>query len=120
MRFLADENVPVGVIEELIAISHDVEWVARLTPGVRDAEVFRQAATDARILLSFDKDYGDLAHRAESTIMPAGIVLIRSPVPRTREDCRALALVIAARDDWAGNFSVIEPGRIRRRQLQSG
>jgi hypothetical protein len=44
MRFLADENVPVGVIEELIAISHDVEWVARLTPGVLDAEVFRQAA----------------------------------------------------------------------------
>jgi hypothetical protein len=27
MRFLADENVPVGVIEELTAISHDVEWV---------------------------------------------------------------------------------------------
>lgn len=73
---------------------------------------------DRRILLTFDKDYGDLAHRKETTALPAGIVLIRSPVPRTRANCRELALVIAAREDWAGSFTVIEPGRIRRRQLR--
>src|SRR5438105_2996802 len=28
MRLLADENVPIGVVEELIAASHEVEWVA--------------------------------------------------------------------------------------------
>jgi hypothetical protein len=34
MRFLADENVPIGVVEELTAGSHEVEYVARLSPGV--------------------------------------------------------------------------------------
>jgi predicted nuclease of predicted toxin-antitoxin system len=118
MRFLADENVPFGVVEELIAIGHDIEWVGNLTPGAPDGEVLRHAATDGRILLTFDKDYGDLAHRSETSVLPTGIVLIRSPVPRTKQGCRNLALVIAARDDWAGYFTVVEPGRIRRRELR--
>src|ERR1700720_1842954 len=63
MRFLADENVPFGVVEELIAVGHDAEWVGKLAPGVPDGEVLRHAAMDGRILLTFDKDYGDLAHR---------------------------------------------------------
>jgi Domain of unknown function (DUF5615) len=32
MRFLADENVPFGVVEELIAVGHDAEWVGKLAP----------------------------------------------------------------------------------------
>jgi predicted nuclease of predicted toxin-antitoxin system len=119
MRLLADENVPVGVVEELIAASHDVQWVVRITPGLLDSDVLRRAAMDSRILLTFDKDYGDLAHRSATPMMPAGIILVRSPVPRTREACRDLARLITGRDDWAGHFSVIEPGRIRRRELRS-
>src|ERR1043166_6811321 len=88
MSFLADENVPIGVVEELVVIGHDVEWVGKITPGALDDEVLRQAAKDRRIPLTFDKDYGDLAHRKETTALPAGIVLIRSPVPRTRANCR--------------------------------
>ena len=120
MRFLADENVPFGVVEELIAASHEVEWVARLTPGVLDREVLRRAAVDHRILLTFDKDYGNLAYKSGDWMMAAGIVLIRSPTPRTREVCSKLARLIAAREDWTGYFSVIEPGRIRRRRLRTG
>jgi hypothetical protein len=30
MRFLADENVPIGVVEELTAASHEPEWVVRV------------------------------------------------------------------------------------------
>jgi predicted nuclease of predicted toxin-antitoxin system len=118
MRFLADENVPFGVVEELITVGHDAEWVGKLAPGAPDGEVLKHAAMDGRILLTFDKDYGDLAHRRETAVLPTGIVLIRSPVPRTREDCRKLARAIAARDDWAGYFTVVEPGRIRRRELR--
>jgi predicted nuclease of predicted toxin-antitoxin system len=120
MRFLADENVPTGVIEELMKASHDVESVAKLTLGVLDPEVLRQAAAGNRILLTFDKDHGELAYRSDISILPAGVVLVRLAMPKTREACRDLALVLTAREDWAGHFSVIEPGRIRRRQLRSG
>jgi predicted nuclease of predicted toxin-antitoxin system len=118
MRFLADENVPIGVVEELISLSHDVEWMVRLTPGASDGEVLRHAAVHGRILLTFDKDYGDLAHKSEAPNMTAGVVLIRTGMPKTRDACRNIALLVVSRDDWAGHFSVIEPGRIRRRQLR--
>jgi hypothetical protein len=39
MRFLADENVPFGVVEESIAAGHDAEWVGKLAPGA-PAKVF--------------------------------------------------------------------------------
>jgi predicted nuclease of predicted toxin-antitoxin system len=103
MRFLADENVPYEVVEELIAAGHDAEWVGKLSPGAPDGEVLKLAAVDARILMTFDKDYGELAHRSKGMALPTGILLIRSPVPRTRDDCRNFALMIAARDDWAGS-----------------
>ena len=34
-----------------------------------------------------------------------------------QEAGRRLAALITAREDWAGNFSVIEPGRVRMRPL---
>src|ERR1700730_6216415 len=58
-----------SVVDELIAASHDVEWVGRLTPGILDMEVLRQAAINSRILLTFDKDYGDLTSRSENTTL---------------------------------------------------
>jgi predicted nuclease of predicted toxin-antitoxin system len=88
MRFLADENVPNGIVEELIAGFHDVQWAAKLTPGALDIEILRRAAVDDRILLTFDTDYGDLAHSVETTVKPAGIILIRSPC-RGRETLAA-------------------------------
>jgi predicted nuclease of predicted toxin-antitoxin system len=98
-------------------LGHDTEWVGKLMPGAPDGYVLKRAAMAGRILLTFDKDYGELAHRSGVTLLPAGIVLIRTPAPRTREDCRNLALAIGARDDWAGYFTVVEAGRIRRRRL---
>ncbi|MCZ7660804.1 MAG: DUF5615 family PIN-like protein [Xanthobacteraceae bacterium] len=49
MRILADENVPAGVVEELIAASHDVQWAVQLSPDPQ------RAAMDNRILPTFDK-----------------------------------------------------------------
>ena len=69
-----------------------------------------------RIILTFDKDFGELAWRAG---LPAssGIVLIRLPMPREAEAAAILATRIHERTDWAGHFSVIEPGRVRMRPL---
>jgi hypothetical protein len=58
-----------SVVDELIAASHDVEWVGRLTPGILDMEVLRQVAIKSRILLTLNKDYGDLAYRSETTTL---------------------------------------------------
>jgi hypothetical protein len=116
MRFLANENFPGAAIEALRAAGNDVVWIRVDAPGCSDPEVLAKGAREARILLTFDKDFGELA---KSTPLPVecGVILMRIPMPRPDGVGQKLASLIMARDDWAGNFSVIEPGRVRMRPL---
>jgi len=104
MRFLADENFPGAAVAALEAAGHDVVWMRRDAPGASDGRVLDRTVREGRILLTFDKDFGDL--------------LFRLPMPGAGEVARRLVDVITARDDWIGHFSVVEPGRIRMRRLR--
>lgn len=116
MRFLANENFPGAAVAALQAHGHDVVWVRIAGPGVTDTVVLEWAAREGRILLTFDKDFGDLARR--SALPPETVVvLVRISMPKPGDVGQRLADLIAARDDWAGYFSVIEPGRVRMRPL---
>jgi predicted nuclease of predicted toxin-antitoxin system len=116
MRFLANENFPGAAVSMLKSAGHDVVWLRIAAPGTRDPEVLAWAARDARVLLTFDKDFGELA-RASALPATCGIVLFRIPMPSPSDVGARLADLIAARDDWAGHFSVVEPGRVRMRAL---
>jgi predicted nuclease of predicted toxin-antitoxin system len=114
MRFLANENFPGAAVAALAALGHDVVWVRIVAPGTLDRDVLAWAAREERILLTFDKDFGELA-RGSTLPSTCGIVLLRTPMPRPGEVGQELADIITSRDDWAGCFSVVEPGRIRMR-----
>ena len=117
MRFLADENFPGAAVNALITAGHDVVWVREVAPGLADAHVLLRAAGDERILLTFDKDFGELAR--ESGLPPTcGVVLFRMPMPMPGKTAEHLAGIITARGDWASNFSVVEPGRVRMRPMK--
>jgi len=118
MRLLANENIPGSAVAELRASGHDVVWVRTAAPGCSDEDVLAWAAREARIVLTFDKDFGELAWR---TGLPpsSGIVLFRLPVPAAADAGRMLAARIGERQDWAGHFAVVEPGRVRMRPLAS-
>jgi len=116
MRFLANENIPGTAVAALIAAGHDVAWVRNMAPGMSDPDVLAWAKRDERTLLTFDKDFGELA-RASALPATCGVVLFRMPMPGPGDIGRRLSKLIVSRDDWAGHFSVIEPGRIRMRPL---
>jgi predicted nuclease of predicted toxin-antitoxin system len=116
MRFLANETFPAATVAALKRASHDVAWVRMTTPGDSDREVLAWAAAEGRVLLTFDKGFGQVA--ASSALPEAcGVVLIRMPILEPGAFGERVADLIMARSDWAGHFSVIEPGRIRRRRL---
>jgi predicted nuclease of predicted toxin-antitoxin system len=75
LRFLADENVPAAVVEALRARGDDVEWIRTNAPGSSDPLVLAAAQAEDQVLLTFDKDFGDLAFRLR---LPAtsGIILV--------------------------------------------
>jgi predicted nuclease of predicted toxin-antitoxin system len=116
MRFLAHENIPGVAVSAPSAGGHDIAWVRNIAPGIPDSDVLAWAVRENRILLTFDKDFGDLARNAT---LPAscGVILFRIPPPRTDKAGAQFAASIASRKDWAGNFSVIEPDRVRMRPL---
>ena len=59
-RLLADENFPPRVAQQLTADGHDVELVSQILRSSTDRVVLRYARENARCLLTFDSDFGDL------------------------------------------------------------
>jgi predicted nuclease of predicted toxin-antitoxin system len=112
MRFLVNENFPLDAVEALRQKGHDVTE----SPGISDPEVLSRAQTEDRILLTFDKDFGELAFR---TKLPAasGIILFRITAPSSVVVAQKVVTAIALRDNWVGHFSVIEDDKIRMRLL---
>lgn len=118
LRLLANENCPRAAVDALRSRGHDVAWVRTDAPGISDREVLRRAVSEARILITFDKDFGELAFRAG---LPAtsGVVLFRiAPRSPAYVGQRAVA-VLESRSDWAGHFSVVEEARVRTTPLSS-
>jgi predicted nuclease of predicted toxin-antitoxin system len=116
MRILANENFPSEAVEALRARGHDVFWVRTDSPGSPDSKVVDRAASDGRLLITFDKDFGELAFR-RGLFSPAGIILFRIKASSPEHVAQVAVAVLEERSDWAGHFSVIEEGRVRMSPL---
>jgi len=116
MTFLADENFPRPAVQALREAGFDVLWIAQTSPGAADDEVLALCVSTSRTLLTFDKDFGELAFRRRLA-SPCGIVLFRI-TPQSPEEVASLALsAIQSQQSWAGHFSVVTRQRIRMRSL---
>jgi hypothetical protein len=75
-----------------------------------------RAQRENRVILTFDKDFGELAFRAG---LPAssGIILFRISTPSSEFVARAAVAALENRSDWTGHFSVVEDRRIRMTPL---
>jgi predicted nuclease of predicted toxin-antitoxin system len=116
MRILADENFPRRGVESLRRMGHDVVWVRTDAPGAGDEDVIAWAVRDKRVLLTLDKDFGELAFRAG---LPAdsGVVLVRGDPPLPGPVTSVVELLFRGEVDFTGAFVVVERARVRRRVL---
>lgn len=116
MLLLANENFPGSAVDSLRHQGHDVAWIREDSPGSTDLQVLERAQNEGRVLITFDKDFGELAFRY---LLPAscGIILFRISTPSAEHVSRVALAVIQERQDWAGHFSVIEDTRIRMTPL---
>lgn len=116
MKFLANENIPGQVVFALRERGNDVAWARSDFPGSTDSEVLSRALSENRILITFDKDFGELAFRSG---LPASsdIILFRISAPSPEIVARIAISAIDSREDWFGHFSAIEDQRIRMTPL---
>jgi predicted nuclease of predicted toxin-antitoxin system len=116
MKFMADENFPRQAVAALREAGFEVAWITEECPGTADENVLSLCAAKKRILLTFDKDFGELAFR-RGLAAECGIVLFRI-TPQNPDEISATAIAaLKSALDWRGNFSVVTRLGIRVRAL---
>lgn len=118
MRLLANENVPLDAVDALRQEGHDVAWIRTLAPGSRDEEVLARANAEHRVLVTFDKDFGELVFHRRLPPPPA-VILFRFAIPSPAHAARRAASALASRSDWEGHFAVVDDIQVRMTPLPS-
>jgi len=110
--FLADESCDFAVVTALRSAGHDVSAVVEISPRAKDPAVLALARSEARVLVTEDKDFGSLAYAGGHET--AGVVLIRFPGDARSGLGEAVVTVVTELGERIkGAFVVIEPGRAR-------
>jgi predicted nuclease of predicted toxin-antitoxin system len=113
VRWLADECVDAGLVGRLRGAGHDALYTAEIASGATDPQVIRRAHEDGRVLLTEDKDFGDLVFRLGMAV--PGLVLLRvSPEKHLLKWRRLEAAIAQFGDRLIGRYILIEEGRFDR------
>jgi len=116
VRLCANENVPGDCVALLRSRGHDVLWIHQSHPGLADDSVLEKALTESRLLLTFDKDFGELVfHKGAKA--SCGIILFRISIPSPAKAAQKVVTSLESRSDWENHFSVVEDAMVRIRPL---
>lgn len=113
MNLLADESVERQIVERLRQDGYGVLYIADSEPGMTDDLVLERANEKSALLLTADKDFGELVFR-EGRLSSGGVVLIR--LAGLSADRKAEIVSDAFRErrtEFPQCFSVMSPGRVR-------
>ena len=114
MNLLADESVDRQIVERLRQDVHGVTYVAEMEPGISDETVLQRANEQGALLLTVDKDFGELTYRQR--LIHHGVVLIRLAGLSNQTKAEVVARALRERGaEFVNAFSVISPGMIRIR-----
>lgn len=117
MNFLADENIDTQVVERLRQEGHRVLYVAEMEPGITDDVVLAIATQDSALLLTSDKDFGELVFRLRQ--LTSGIVLLRlGGLPPMRKANIVAQVVAKHAEELPEAFTVITEKTVRIRKLE--
>ncbi len=114
MRFIVDESTGVAVVDYLRSAGHDVLAVAESMPGADDVDILARASAEGRILITNDKDFGELVFRSSQP--HSGILLLRL---RDESASNRVRVVRAVLDRYAdrliGSFVIATEHTVRIR-----
>ena len=99
-RFIADENIPRETVDLLKKKGIDIVSVTDIAPGLSDEEVLDLANKNDRIIITFDRDFGQLIFKHKRKTK--GLILLRfnpdSPQQIAKRILQTLATKIKIED----------------------
>jgi len=105
MRFLVDECVGPGVAHWLREQAYDVSCVYEQSRGISDGEVLKLSVQQDRILITNDKDFGEMIYREQRP--HKGIILLRITDPRLDATINALRRLLTNHAPRLANAFVV-------------
>lgn len=115
MRLFADEGVDRQIVDALRSAGFDVTYAAETDPAETDESLLRKAAAESRLLVTSDKDLGELVYRLGRA--SAGVLLLRVAGLAAGTKARLVGRVVSSRSSaLSGAFSVLSPGQLRIRR----
>ena len=119
MKIVADEGIERPVVLKLRAEGHQVIHIAEIAPAITDIEVLKVAIQEDSLLITYDKDFGDLIfyRRYQSR----GVILLRLPETLSSlEKADIVADVInEKREELFQSFTVVTLSKRRTIRLLS-
>ncbi len=114
-KFLVDESTGKRLALILISEGYDVLFVGDWKRGATDEEVLSKAYSEDRIIITDDKDFGELIFRLSRK--SRGVILIRmasiSPATRSKMLIKILETI-----EVIDKFIVIRDGAVKVAKLQ--
>src|SRR5687767_7730376 len=116
MKFLQDESADFPLAVVLSDLGHDVKAIVTDYPrSIADEEVLAIAAREERILITNDRDFGELIFRQHR--QHAGVILFRLGSEPIEEKAAWLAQILNHYPEQLSNFIVVAENGVRIRRV---
>lgn len=117
MKFLANENIPFASINKLRRLGFDISSVFEECPGETDLKILKKAFSERSIIITFDRDYGELIYKNKQ-VPPVGVIYLRF-IPQNPEHTADILQKLFESDiEISNKFTVVELDKVRQRNLK--
>lgn len=116
MKILLDSCVWSGAREALERAGHDVAWVGDWGEDPGDEEILAQAHAEGHVLVTLDKDFGEIA--IVQGAPHSGIVRLVNLSVKMQADVCVKVLELHGGELQAGAIVTAEAGRLRLRPAE--
>jgi predicted nuclease of predicted toxin-antitoxin system len=115
MNLLADEGIDKPIVDALRNAGFNVAYILETNAGAGDDFILSLANTEKRILITQDKDFGELVFRLKQ--VHYGVILIRlHGYPTTLKAKITTSVLTEHKNELTQAFTVIQPNAIRIRK----
>lgn len=117
LKFLVDESSGKKLCTNLKAEGFDAIYVGDIMGAATDEEVLKYAQKEGRILISNDKDFGELIFRRNKPSSGVVLLRIKNDVPSARTEC-IFSLIKKIGEKLSGTFIVLTEEKYRIRTIK--
>ena len=114
LRILVDTSLGLSLEATVRDSGHDAVFVRDIDPRLPDSAALDLAVRDDRLVLTMDKDFGELVYRARRG--HRGVLLLRLEEQSASVSAPLLAMILRDYTELLeGHFAVYQGGRLRIR-----